>query len=237
MAQNKSKKFEDITESIREKRSSKKGPISFQIQLNDEQKEAKQLILESDITVLSGKGGSGKTLLATQVALDLLFREVVKKIYIVRPTVSDEEIGFLPGSMVEKLNPWLQPIYENFYILYNKEKIDELLAKEIIEIVPVAFMRGRTLRDSLVIIDEAQNCTDKQLEMIQSRLGVGGKMVICGDLAQVDLKGNQTGFKYLFELAEKVPGYSSYILKTNHRHGIVDAVLSSYESKRVDIKI
>lgn len=232
MAQNKSKKYEEITESIREKRASKKRPISFQIQLNDEQKEAKQVILDSDITVLSGKGGSGKTLLATQVALDLLFREEIRKIFIVRPTVSDEEIGFLPGNLKEKLDPWLQPIYENFYMLYNKEKIDDLLAKEIIEIVPIAFMRGRTLPNSLIIIDEAQNCTDKQLEMIQSRLGIGGKMVICGDLAQVDLKGNQTGFKYLFDLAEKIQGYGSFVLKSNHRHGIVDAVLNYYEAKR-----
>jgi phosphate starvation-inducible PhoH-like protein len=235
MAQNRSKKYEEITETIREKRASKKKPISFQIQLNDEQKEAKQIILDSAITVLSGKGGSGKTLLATQVGLDLLFREEVKKIYIVRPTVSDEEIGFLPGNLKEKLDPWLQPIYENFYMLYNKEKIDDLLSKEIIEIVPIAFMRGRTLANSLIIIDEAQNCTDKQLEMIQSRLGIGGKMIICGDLAQVDLKGNQTGFKYLFELAKIIPEYGSYMLKNNHRHGIVDAVLSKYEAKRESI--
>lgn len=232
MAANRSKKYEEITESIREKRASKKGPISFQVQLNDEQKEAKQVILDKAITVLSGKGGSGKTLLATQVGLDLLFREEVKKIYIVRPTVSDEEIGFLPGNLKEKLDPWLQPIYENFYMLYNKEKIDELLSKEIIEIVPIAFMRGRTLPQALIIIDEAQNCTDKQLEMIQSRLGVGGKMIICGDLAQVDLKGSQTGFKYLFELAEQIEEYGSYILKQNHRHGIVEKILSSYEAKR-----
>jgi phosphate starvation-inducible PhoH-like protein len=232
MAQNKSKKYEEMTETIREKRASKKKPISFQIQLNDEQKEAKQVILDNAITVLSGKGGSGKTLLATQVALDLLFREEIKKIYIVRPTVSDEEIGFLPGNLKEKLDPWLQPIYENFYMLYNKEKIDDLLSKEIIEIVPIAFMRGRTLGCAISIIDEAQNCTDKQLEMIQSRLGIGSKMVICGDLAQVDLKGNQTGFKYLFELAEKIPEYGSYILKNNHRHGIVEQILNNYESKR-----
>jgi phosphate starvation-inducible PhoH-like protein len=230
--QNKSKKYEEITETIREKRASKKKPISFQVQLNDEQKEAKQVILDHDVTVLSGKGGSGKTLLATQVALDLLFREVVKKVYITRPTVSDEEVGFLPGNLKEKLDPWLQPIYENFYMLYNKEKIDDLLAKDIIEIVPIAFMRGRTLPDAVIIVDEAQNCTDKQMEMIQSRIGVNGKMIICGDLAQVDLKSNMTGFKFLFELAEIIPNYGSYILKKNHRHGIVDAILSEYEKKR-----
>jgi phosphate starvation-inducible PhoH-like protein len=232
MAQNKSKKYEEITEQIREKRSSKKGPISFQIQLNEEQKEAKQVILDNDITVLTGRAGSGKTILAAQVGLDLLFREQIKKIYIIRPTVSDEEIGFLPGQILEKMNPWLQPIYENFYTLYNKEKIDDLLAKEVIEVVPVAFARGRSFKDSFVLIDEAQNCTDKQLEMLQSRLGIGGKMAICGDLAQVDLKGNQTGFKYLFELAEKIDGYGSFVLKTNHRHGIVDKILTQYEEKR-----
>lgn len=229
--QNKSKKHEEITEHIREKRTNRKKPISFQIQLNEEQKEAKDTIISNDITVLSGKAGSGKTLLACQVALDYLFREEVKKIYITRPTVSDEEIGFLPGTLEDKLDPWVQPIYENMYILYNREKIDSLIKDKIIEIVPISFMRGRTFLDSFIIIDEAQNCTHKQMEMVQTRIGLKSKMVICGDVSQIDLKGRQSGFAFLFEIAKYVESYGSFILKKNHRHPIVDKILELYAKK------
>ena len=167
-------------------------------QLNDEQKIAKDKILSNAITILSGKAGSGKTLLACQVALDLLFKKSIQKIIITRPTVSKEEIGFLPGDLREKMEPWMQPIYANFYQLYNKEKIDEIIQNNTVEIVPVAFMRGRTFLDSFIIVDEAQNCTHDQMEMITSRLGVRSKMVICGDTQQVDLKSRgESGFKFL----------------------------------------
>ena len=229
--QNKSKKHEEITEQIREKRVSKKKPINFQLQLNDEQKEAKEVIINNVITVLSGKAGSGKTLLACQIALDYLFREEVKKIYITRPTVSDEEIGFLPGTLEDKLDPWVKPIYENLYLLYNREKIDALIKDKTIEIVPVSFMRGRTFLDSFIIVDEAQNCTDKQTEMVQTRIGQKSKMVICGDVRQTDLTRYRSGFGFLFELAEKVDSYGSFILKKNHRHPIVDQILELYAKK------
>ena len=97
-----------------------KGPIKFQISLNEEQKQAKEMILDNTITVLKGMAGSGKTLLACQVALDMLFKKEIKKIVITRPTVAKEEIGFLPGTMKDKLDPWLAPVYANLYILYNK---------------------------------------------------------------------------------------------------------------------
>jgi phosphate starvation-inducible protein PhoH and related proteins len=136
-----------------------KGPIKFNIQLNNEQKQSKDIILDNPITVLRGQAGSGKTLVACQVALDMLFKRDVEKIVITRPTVSKEEIGFLPGNMKDKLDPWLAPIYANLYMLYNKDKINKLLEEGIIEILPFAFMRGRTLVDTFVIVDEAQNVT------------------------------------------------------------------------------
>ena len=166
MAENQSSKHKELTEKIREEKQKPKGPIKFQLQLNEEQKVAKEKILNNAITILSGKAGSGKTLLACQIALDLLFKKVIQKIIITRPTVSKEEIGFLPGDLREKMEPWMQPIYANFYQLYNKEKIDEILESGAIEIVPVAFMRGRTFLDSFVIVDEAQNCTTDQMEKI-----------------------------------------------------------------------
>ena len=165
-----------------------KNPIKFNVQLNDEQKEAKAKILSSPITVLKGMAGSGKTLVATQVALDLLFTKQIEKVVITRPTVSKEDIGFLPGNIKEKMDPWLAPIYHNLHMLYSKEKVQKLLDDETIEIVPFAFLRGRTFLNALVIVDEAQNVTHSQMETVIGRLGKHSKMVICGDLAQIDLK-------------------------------------------------
>ena len=189
----------------------------------------KQKILDNAITVLNGKAGSGKTLLACQVALDMLFRKQVKQIVITRPTVSKEEIGFLPGDLREKMEPWMQPIYSNFYQLYRRDKIDNILSDGSIEIVPVAFMRGRTFLDSFVIVDEAQNCTHEQTEMIISRLGIRSKMVICGDLRQNDLKvRSSSGFDFLCKLEGKVNSFNVVELLKNHRHSIVDEILREY---------
>lgn len=120
-----------------------KNPIKFQIQLNEEQKEAKSIIINTPITVLKGMAGSGKTLVAVQAALDMLYNKEIENIVITRPTVSKEDIGFLPGDLKEKMDPWLAPIYHNLYTLYGKEKVDREIQKGAIEIVPFAFMRGR----------------------------------------------------------------------------------------------
>src|SRR6056300_1527149 len=207
-----------------------KNPIKFQIQLNDEQKEAKEKILQNTITVLSGKAGSGKTLLACQVALDGLFRKEYDKIIITRPTVSKEEIGFLPGDLREKMDPWVQPIYQNMFALYDKVKIEKLFEDGKIEIVPVSFMRGRTFLDSVIIVDEAQNVTHEQMEMIVTRLGLRSKMIICGDDHQVDLKSKRdSGFRFLYTAARKVKNMLGVTLMQNHRDPIVDDLLDIYE--------
>ena len=210
-----------------------KGPIKFNVSLNEEQKKAKALILGSPITVLKGMAGSGKTLVATQVGLDLLFRKEVDKIIITRPTVSKESIGFLPGDIREKMDPWLAPIYHNLYMLYNKDKVDKELEKGTIEIVPFAFMRGRTFVDSFVIVDEAQNVTHSQMETVIGRLGVNSKMVICGDIAQIDLKDKrETGFSFLSRIEEQVEGFVTHSLQQNHRHNIVAPILKVYKTFR-----
>lgn len=207
-----------------------KGDIKFSLSLNDEQKIAKAEILQNDITVLKGMAGSGKTLLAVQVALDMLFKREVEKIIITRPTVSKEEIGFLPGNMKDKLDPWLAPIYANLHILYNKEKIDKLLEENVIEILPFAFMRGRTARNSFIIVDEAQNVTNTQMEMVIGRLGQGSKMVICGDLSQIDLKSKkESGFGFLPTIEANVKGFKIITLLQNHRHHIVPEILDIYK--------
>ena len=209
-----------------------KNPIKFHIQLNPEQKVAKQTILDNTITLLAGSAGSGKTLLACNVALDGLFSKQYDKIIITRPTVSKEDIGFLPGDMREKMDPWVQPIYQNFYTLYGKEKMEKYLENGQIEIVPVSFMRGRTFLDSLIIVDEAQNVTHEQMEMIVSRIGVRSKMIICGDDHQIDLrKRSDSGFRFLYSASKKVKNLEAIKLLTNHRDPIVEDILEYYEEK------
>ena len=206
-----------------------KNPIKFKIQLNDEQKQAKAEILENTITLLAGQAGSGKTLLACNVALDGLFRRMYDKVIITRPTVSKEEIGFLPGDLREKMDPWVQPIYQNMFLLYDKSKVERHIEKSEIEIVPVSFMRGRTFVNSIVIVDEAQNVTHDQMEMIVTRLGKGSKMIVCGDTHQVDLKKKEdSGFKFLYNGAKKIKEMQSLTLVTNNRADVVQDLIDYY---------
>jgi phosphate starvation-inducible PhoH-like protein len=207
-----------------------KNPIKFKIQLNEEQKNAKEEILKNTLTILAGRAGSGKTLLAVQIALDGLLRRHYEKIIITRPTVSKEEIGFLPGDLREKMDPWIQPIYQNMYALYDKEKVEAFIEDGKIEIVPLAFMRGRTFLDSCIIVDEAQNVTHEQMEMIATRIGLRSKMIVCGDDHQVDLKSRrESGFRFLYTAARKIKNMASITLIENHRDPIVDDLLKIYE--------
>jgi phosphate starvation-inducible PhoH-like protein len=216
-------------EVFREKRIIK-NPIKFKIPLNEEQKAAKEEILNNTLTILAGRAGSGKTLLACQIALDGLLRRHFEKIIITRPTVSREEIGFLPGDLREKMDPWVQPIYQNMYALYDKEKVEALINEGKIEIVPLAFMRGRTFLDSCIIVDEAQNVTHEQMEMIATRIGLRSKMIVCGDDYQVDLKAKRdSGFRFLYTAARKIKNMVGITLKQNHRDPIVDDLLQMYE--------
>jgi phosphate starvation-inducible PhoH-like protein len=207
-----------------------KNPIKFKITLNDEQKEAKRIILENPVNVLKGAAGSGKTLLAVQIALDLLFTREIEKVVITRPTVAKEDIGFLPGDLKEKMDPWLAPIYANLEMLYEKQKIEKLLEDGIIEILPFPFMRGRTLVNSCVVVDEAQNVTMSQMEMVLGRLGIGSKMIICGDTSQIDLKNKkESGLDFMNTIASRVGGVKVINLKQNHRHPIVPPILDIYK--------
>ena len=207
-----------------------KNPIKFKISLNEEQKESKEKILNNTLTILAGSAGSGKTLLSCQIALDGLFRKQYEKIIITRPTVSKEEIGFLPGDLKEKMDPWVQPIYQNMFLLYDKTKIEKYIEEGKIEIVPVSFMRGRTFLDSIVIVDEAQNVTHEQMQMIVTRIGLRSKMIICGDDHQVDLKSRRdSGFRFLYTAARKIKNMVGITLKHNHRDPIVEGLIEIYE--------
>jgi phosphate starvation-inducible PhoH-like protein len=151
------------------------------------------------------------------------------KVIITRPTVSKEEIGFLPGDLREKMDPWVQPIYQNMFLLYDKSKVERYIEKSEIEIVPVSFMRGRTFVNSIVIVDEAQNVTHDQMEMIVTRLGKGSKMIVCGDTHQVDLKKKEdSGFKFLYNGAKKIKEMQSITLVTNNRADVVQDLIDYY---------
>lgn len=210
-----------------------KTQIKFKIELNEEQKTAKGLIFDNPVVLIKGQAGSGKTLATCQAALDMFFKREVEKIIITRPTVAKEDIGFLPGDLKEKMDPWLAPIYSNLYMLYEKERIDKMIAEGNIEIVPFAFMRGRTFPNCFVIVDECQNITHQQTEMMLGRLGKGGKMVFCGDISQTDLKNKKdSGISFFARLEENVKGVKIIALKTNHRHEIVEPILQVYQDYR-----
>ena len=139
----------------------------------------------------------------------------------------------MPGDLHQKMDPWVQPIYQNMYSLYGKDRVQPYIENGQIEIVPVSFMRGRTFVESCVIVDEAQNVTNEQMEMIVTRIGLRSKMIICGDDGQVDLKGrSHSGFRFLYNQAFKIKKLASITLWENHRDPIVDDLLEIYENEK-----
>ena len=202
-----------------------KEQLGFSISLSEEQKLAKDQILQHPFNFIIGKAGSGKTLLAVQVALDMFFKRNVNKIVITRPTVSNEDNGFLPGSLEEKLEPWLIPIRSNMRKVYNKPDIlSKMESSEDIELVSLTHFRGRTFEDSICIIDEFQNLTKQQFQMCISRLGKNSTMIFTGDSQQIDLKFKNDSA--IHEVA-KIQGsqfVNKIILKENHRHEALDEI-------------
>jgi phosphate starvation-inducible protein PhoH and related proteins len=202
-----------------------KGSIRFSLSLSEEQKLAKQAILHHPYNFIVGKAGSGKTLLACQVALDMFFKKQINKIIITRPTVSTEDNGFLPGSEKEKMEPWIVPIKSNMRKIYNKPLILEKMEKnEDIELVSLAHFRGRTFENAVVIVDEFQNLTRSQFRMALGRLGKNSTMIFCGDSQQIDLKDkNYSAIVDLSKIANSQYVYKRVLLD-NHRHIAIDEV-------------
>tara|TARA_R110000822_G_scaffold88549_2_gene205129 strand:- start:63 stop:725 length:663 start_codon:yes stop_codon:yes gene_type:complete len=210
-------------------KNNKKG-YRFKLSLTQEQKLAKAEILQNDVSVIIGKAGSGKTLLACQIALQALLEKQVNRIVITRPTISKEDIGHLPGNIKEKMDPWVAPIYGNMYQLLRKERIDEMVAREQIEIVPVSYMRGRTFTNSVVLVDECQNLDNAQTLMILQRIGRDSKMFFCGDVGQVDLRRQRdSGLAFLSSI-KQVTGIHTIELLENYRHPILKDLLEVYEN-------
>lgn len=190
-------------------------------------------IIENDVTFGVGPAGTGKTYLAVAQAASALADERVKRIILVRPVVeAGENLGFLPGDIGQKVDPYLRPLYDALYDFFGNEKVDRLLENNTIELAPLAYMRGRTLSDSFVILDEAQNATENQMKMFLTRIGYGAKAVITGDLSQVDLpRGTQSGLRQSVRILDGLRGISINRLtgKDIVRHPLVQKIVERYE--------
>lgn len=197
------------------------------------QKKYVEAILNYDITIAIGPAGTGKTYLASAMALAELKSNRVKKIVLTRPIVeSGERLGFLPGDISEKVHPYLKPLYDSFYSLLGPEKFQMYREQEIIETVPLAYMRGRTLENSFMILDEAQNTTKEQMKMFMTRMGLGSKMVITGDVTQIDLKNREdSGLILISNILKKIEEIKIvYLDKTDVvRHPLVAKIINAYE--------
>jgi phosphate starvation-inducible PhoH-like protein len=209
-----------------------KNDIKFSISLSEEQKLAKESVLTTPFNFLLGKAGSGKTLLAVQIALDMYFKRKIDKIIITRPTVSTEDNGFLPGSEREKMEPWLVPIRSNMRKVYNKPEIlEKMESEEKIELVSLAHFRGRTFDNAVCIVDEFQNLTKQQLGMVLSRLGKDSTMILCGDRYQIDLKHQNDSAVHEVPKIKPSKFVNEIILTDNHRHEALDEILNLLNEK------
>ena len=192
-------------------------------------------IAEHDITFGIGPAGTGKTYLAVACAVDALERDAVKRLVLVRPAVeAGERLGFLPGDLTQKVDPYLRPLYDALYDLMGYEKVGKLFERATIEIAPLAFMRGRTLNHSFVILDEAQNTTPEQMKMFLTRIGFGSKAVLTGDVTQVDLaRGQRSGLVDAREVLVDVRGiaFVHFTVEDVVRHPLVQRIVSAYEAR------
>ena len=190
-------------------------------------------ILDNDINFGIGPAGTGKTYLAVACAVDALEREQVRRILLVRPAVeAGEKLGFLPGDLAQKIDPYLRPLYDALYEMLGFEHVAKLIEKQVIEIAPLAYMRGRTLNNSFIILDESQNTTVEQMKMFLTRIGFGSTAVITGDITQVDLpRGTRSGLAHVIEVLREVPGISFTHFKPKDvvRHPLVQRIVEAYE--------
>ncbi len=180
-----------------------------------------------------GPAGTGKTYLAMAMAVDALKRKEVGRIILTRPAVeAGESLGFLPGTLTEKVDPYLRPLYDALFDMMDAEKSQALLERGTIEIAPLAYMRGRTLNDSFVILDEAQNTTSEQMKMFLTRLGFGSKIVVTGDITQIDLPGGKSGLAQVRAILEGVSGLTFIDLTSKDvvRHRLVQRIVAAYQA-------
>jgi phosphate starvation-inducible PhoH-like protein len=192
-------------------------------------------IRQHDLTFGVGPAGTGKTYLAVACAVEALHRDTVRRLVLVRPAVeAGERLGFLPGDMAQKIDPYLRPMYDALYEMQGFERVGRLIERHVIEVAPLAFMRGRTLNESFVILDEAQNTTVEQMKMFLTRIGFGSKAVVTGDITQTDLPTHrQSGLRHALEVLQGVKGiaFTSFTARDVVRHPLVQRIVQAYESQ------
>lgn len=193
-------------------------------------------IVTHDLCFGIGPAGTGKSYLAVASAVDALQREEVKRLVLVRPAVeAGEKLGFLPGDMADKIDPYLRPLYDALYEMLGFEKVAKLIDRNVIEVAPLAFMRGRTLNDSFIILDEAQNTTVEQMKMFLTRIGFGSTAVVTGDVTQVDLPHHQqSGLRDAIEVLQGVDeiGFTFFQAKDVVRHPLVQRIVRAYDGEQ-----
>ena len=190
-------------------------------------------ILTSDVSFGVGPAGTGKTYLAVAAAVDMLERGEIERILLVRPAVeAGEKLGFLPGDLTQKIDPYLRPLYDALYEMLGFERVGKMIERQVIEVAPLAYMRGRTLNNSFVILDEAQNTTPEQMKMFLTRLGFGSRAVITGDITQVDLpRGHRSGLGHALKVLEPISEIhiTRFDSKDVVRHQLVQKIVEAYE--------
>ena len=191
-----------------------------------------------DLTFGIGPAGTGKTYLAVACAVEALQSESVRRIILVRPAVeAGERLGFLPGDLSQKVDPYLRPMYDALYEMMGFERVAKLIERNVIEVAPLAFMRGRSLNDSFVILDEAQNTTNEQMKMFLTRIGFGSKAVVTGDITQVDLpSAKQSGLRTVIDILRGVRGiaFTMFTSRDVVRHPLVQRIVQAYEANTPD---
>jgi phosphate starvation-inducible PhoH-like protein len=196
-----------------------------------------EAIERNDLVFGVGPAGTGKTYLAVAMAVSALMNKQVSRIILTRPAVeAGERLGFLPGTLQDKIDPYLRPLYDALYDMLDNERVEKLLERNVIEIAPIAFMRGRTLNDSFIILDEAQNSTAEQMKMVLTRQGFNSKMVVNGDITQIDLPaGRRSGLADAIEVLRGVEGISFVLFDERDvvRHALVQRIVKAYERQTI----
>lgn len=212
---------------MKEPNRERKSDIKYNVVLNEEQKLAKQLIINNQIVIVTGRAGSGKSLVCAQAALDFLMKKQCNHIYITRATIEvGGSLGFLPGDLEDKFNPYLEAFQENLEKCYDKIKIQELVKNKKVVAYPVQFIRGKTI-DDVLVVEEAQNLSKGEMLAILTRLGKTGKIIINGDNEQKDIKESYTGLSYAIDISKKIEGIEWIKLKANHRSDLVGKILDN----------